>query len=379
MRRVPSPTLPGNVMRLPAVQHLLALPTYTKILIANSLIVAVGAVFGTALVSLLEEQAELVGLALFAAAGILVSVLLNSVVVRLALRPMVSLARTAASIRPAEPARRFTPPLSADADTRRLAESLNGMLDRLADDAADLEASRRQLRALASRTLGAQEDERRRIARELHDETAQVLATLLIQISLLREQVGADADPDAGARLDDIEALAQAALTSVRAIAHDLRPSALDDLGLAAAIRWYAGRRLAPAGLVVTVEAEDLRLDPPTETALYRVAQEALTNSLRHAQAESVTVRLTRSGEWVELSVCDDGRGFALDDVLGSGSRERRLGLLGMQERVHLLDGRLEVVASPGRGTRVIARLPAVAPVAPAPQLSEAAAGERER
>lgn len=359
-------------MRLPTVQRLLALPTYAKILIANSLIVAAGALIGTTLVSLLEDQAEVVGLGLFVAAGIIASVLLNSVVVRRALQPLLSLARTAASIRPGQPARRFTPPLSADADTRRLADALNGMLDRLAADAADLEAGRRQLRALASRTIGAQEDERRRIARELHDETAQVLATLLIQVSLLREGLATAGEQEAagaGARLDDIEALAQAALTSVRGIAHDLRPSTLDDLGLAAAIRWYAGRRLAPAGLAVSVAAEDLRLDPPTEIALYRVAQEALTNTLRHAQAESVTVRLARAGDQVELTLCDDGRGFSLGAVLGGGSRERRLGLLGMRERVHLLGGRLDVVSAPGRGTRVTARVPLVegAAVAPSP------------
>lgn len=349
-------------MRLPTVQRLLALPTYAKILIANSLIVAAGALIGTTLVSLLEDQAEVVGLGIFVAAGIIASVLLNSVVVRRALQPLLSLARTAASIRPGQPARRFTPPLSADADTRRLADALNGMLDRLAADAADLEAGRRQLRALASRTIGAQEDERRRIARELHDETAQVLATLLIQVSLLREGLATVGEQEAaaGTRLDDIEALAQAALTSVRGIAHDLRPSTLDDLGLAAAIRWYAGRRLAPAGLAVSVAAEDLRLDPPTEIALYRVAQEALTNTLRHARAESVTVHLARAGEQVELTLCDDGRGFSLDAVLGGGSRERRLGLLGMQERVHLLGGRLDVVSAPGRGTRVTARVPLV-------------------
>ena len=346
-----------------ASERLLALPTYAKILIANSLIVAVGAVIGTTLVSALEDQAEVVGLALFVAAGITVSVLINVVVVRLALRPMMSLARAARSVRLGEETRAFVPPPSADADTRHLAEALNAMLARLAEDATTLEASRHQLRALASRTLGAQEDERRRIARELHDETAQVLATLLIQVSLLREQTrraGNETAPAAERHLAAIESLTQAALESVRAIAYDLRPSVLDDLGLAPAIRWYANHRVSPDGPTVTVEADtSLRLAPETETALYRVAQEALTNVLKHARATAAMVRLHRNDDgWVELEVTDDGQGFALDAVLADDSRERRLGLLGMRERVELLGGHFTVSSRPGRGTRLTARLP---------------------
>jgi len=340
--------------------RLLALPIHTKILVANSAIVATGAVLGTTLVTMLADQAQLVGLALFVAAGIVVSVVINSVLVRLALRPLVTLARTAGQVRPGETRQRFTPPADADPDTRRLAEALNAMLDRLAADAAALDAGHRQLQALATRTLHAQEDERQRIARELHDETAQVLATLLIQVSLLEPAAAALGGDGAAVhqRLQAIAGLAEAALESVRTIAHDLRPSVLDDLGLPAAIRWYAAHRISPAGLAVTVDAEELRLPAEMETALYRVAQEALTNVLRHAQAEQATVRLRRSGDQAELVVSDDGRGFSVAEVVSQGARERRLGLLGMQERVHLLGGTLRVASTPGAGTCIVARVP---------------------
>lgn len=404
-------------MRPAIVEHLLALPIQTKILVANSLIIATGAVVGTSLMSVLEEQAELIGLLIFMVAGIAASVAINWVLVRLALRPLVTLARTAGQIRSGEPVQRFSPPVSADEDTRSLATALNDMLDRLTADAAALEQSRHGLRELASRTLGAQEDERRRIARELHDETAQVLATLLIQASLLRSQISGEtpagaesesvptlaapltsgsASPATGSlmtptpmlsvahgdgatrgsssatsRLDAIETLASAALESVRAIAYDLRPSLLDDLGLPAAIRWYAANRSQLAGLTVQVEAEAVRPAAETETALFRVAQEALTNVLRHAQAASARVKLSRQGAWIELCVEDEGRGFRVEDVLGDAKRERRLGLIGMQERVGLLGGELRVTSAPGQGTRVIARVPfsEQAPATPSPSL----------
>jgi signal transduction histidine kinase len=207
-----------------------------------------------------------------------------------------------------------------------------------------------EARALSAQVVAAQERERRAIARELHDEVGQALTGLLLDVGAAAALAGEGA---AKARLEAAAATAERTVEEVRRIALSLRPSMLDDLGLVAALEWQAREVGARSGLAVKVEAEEAAGDLPDEhrTCIYRVAQEALQNCVRHARAKQVRVALRREGATVRLRVEDDGRGFA-------AGRTRGLGLLGMEERVAQLGGRLRVASEPGRGATVVAELP---------------------
>jgi len=205
-------------------------------------------------------------------------------------------------------------------------------------------------RSLSVQLLGAQEQERRAIARELHDEIGQSLSSLLLDVgSATREE----SLVEVRSRLASMASVAERTVDAVRRIALSLRPSMLDDLGLVPALEWQArevGRR---SGLDVQVLADDSAGELPEThlTCIYRVVQEALQNCVRHAAARRVRIALDRVAKAVTLHVEDDGRGFLT-------GRTRGLGLLGMEERVSQLGGRFRVQSEPGRGTTVIAELP---------------------
>jgi signal transduction histidine kinase len=217
-------------------------------------------------------------------------------------------------------------------------------------------AGREQLKALSGRLLSAEEEERRRLAVELHDELGQVLTAVKINLASLERQSGTAPPP---AHLRDALASVDRAMERVRDLALDLRPSVLDDLGLPAAVRWYADRFARTARIETHLSVDAVpHLAPVLETACFRVAQEALTNVARHAKARNVWVDLHLAGDTLELKVRDDGIGFAAgparERAIGGGS----MGLLGMQERVSLSGGEFELVTGPGRGTEVQARFP---------------------
>jgi len=272
------------------------------------------------------------------------------------------------------------PPLGED-EVGRLGRSLETMREKLAEAFERERREQEELeRRVAARThdlltltrelkdrderraellrkfIHAQEEERKRIARELHDETCQTVATL---------SVAADAalalppDPERG-RLREIKGLAARALSELHRVIYDLRPSVLDDLGLASAIRWYADRYLSPLGIGFRCEIEGLedRLPVEVETAVFRVVQEALTNVVRHAKAETVLVQMARENGELAIEVEDDGAGFDPASVSTPESSGRGLGLLGIRERVELLGGRVTIESAPGRGTRVAVTVP---------------------
>lgn len=218
------------------------------------------------------------------------------------------------------------------AENRRLFEELDGVQQRF--------------RGIGMRMWRVQEDERRRLARELHDQLGQVLTALIHRL----ERVD-------GEGRDACMELARHALDDVRELSRLLRPPVLDDLGLAAALKWLARRTRENAGLDVVVRVSDEfdGLDPDVETLLFRIAQEALTNVVKHAQASRAELRLHRAGNRIELRVRDDGRGF--DPVELAARDERGVGLAGMQDRAALFGGKLVVGAAPGRGTTVTAVL----------------------
>jgi len=219
-----------------------------------------------------------------------------------------------------------------------------------------MRAGRKQLQALSRRLLSAQEEERRRLAVELHDELGQVLTVVKINLASLERQRKAGMGL---ARLKEAIASVDQAMERVRDLALDLRPSVLDDLGLAAAVRWYADR-FARTTHVRAHVAMDVVPQVPAEleTACFRVTQEALTNIARHARARNVWIDLHVVGAEIDLRIRDDGVGFdaalARERAIGGAS----MGLLGMQERVSLAGGVYELTTRPGGGTEVRARLP---------------------
>lgn len=205
---------------------------------------------------------------------------------------------------------------------------------------------------LLARVLAAQEDERKRISRELHDDAGQALTSVIMGLTRIEVSAGA---AELRAQAAEMRGTASHALHLVRDLARDLRPSTLDDLGLVAAL----GRYVADYGRKFGIEThfhapgELDRLRPEIETALYRIAQEALTNVARHAEAASVNVVLERRAGAIILVVEDDGKGFAM----GPGSPPG-LGLLGMEERASLVDGTLSVESEPGKGTVIFVQVP---------------------
>lgn len=202
--------------------------------------------------------------------------------------------------------------------------------------------------------LRAQEKERARVARELHDDTGQALTLLLVRLQLLADQI---TDPKTRAELAELRALVAQTIDSVRRLVVDLGPTVLDDLGLASSVEWLAERMRVDGRMRV-----DLRLDVdrepsrPTALAIFRVTQEALTNVLRHASASRVSVRLTHDDGYLKLLIADDGAGF--DVEAAERKSEESVGLLGMTERIALVGGHLSIKSDPGHGTTIVALVP---------------------
>jgi PAS domain S-box-containing protein len=217
-----------------------------------------------------------------------------------------------------------------------------------------LRAARERQNALARRLLTAQEEERRHVAVELHDELGQVLTAVKINLASLERLSGAAPSPS---HLTEAIASVDHAMRSVRDLALDLRPSVLDDLGLAAALRWYVDRFARDTSVEAHLTIDGVRrLEPELETACFRVAQEALTNVARHARARHVWLSLSVGGQGLELTVRDDGIGFDVEAARGRAGAGDSMGLLGMQERVSLLGGDFGVRRPPEGGAEVWAR-----------------------
>ena len=231
-------------------------------------------------------------------------------------------------------------------DDLRLTESL-------ADRAAvAVDLSERVGRDALARVVSAQELERKRLARELHDETGQALTSILLGLKPLEQSSASDEDRAAVASLRE---LVVSTLQDVRRLAVELRPTALDDFGLATAVERLAGTFREHTGLRVDFEAQlgEDRLPSEIETTLYRIVQEALANVVKHADASHVSILLTQNYRSVAAVVEDDGRGFD-----GDSTRDDVLGLVGMRERVGLVGGRLRVESAVGSGTTIAAEVP---------------------
>ena len=336
----------------------LGVPLFYKLLVANSLIVILGAVAGTAVTAEFVRASpdrstlELVGW--LAALGTLVSVGVNALIIWWALVPVEVLERTANAVRAGDlDARAPISPL-ADRDFRRLTTTFNAMLDRSREHRA-------RLRRLASETTRATEGERKRIALELHDGTAQDLAALLIHVRVLADSQ--DADQRRSQLVALREQLART-LEGVRRTAHALRPEALEELGLAAALQRHARSLESECDARVHVwgPPNDVRLSRDAELAAYRIVQEAMTNAARHAEASRIGVRAVRERDDLVITVEDDGRGFDVEEAMSS---RERLGLFGMGERAAFFDGEVEIRSRRGSGTTVRVTMPLVERLTP--------------
>ena len=327
----------------------LGIPVFYKVLLANSFIIFVGATGGTWLASRLNSTTYApISLIVFVTIGWLVSVVLNFVVLQIAFRPLMDLGRVMKRVQSGERTLRASL-TGVDPEADQLASTFNTML----------EAIDETNRARASQIIKAQEQERKRIARELHDETSQVLTSLLISLAVLEESITTQEARD---RITETRQLAHQTLRAIRNLSIDLRPSALDDLGLLPALRWYVKEYQQKTNIEVEFHTAGFkdrqRLSPEMETALYRIVQESLTNVAKHAQAHKVTIMLQEEDAAVNATITDDGRGFDVEEVEQTGDQDRGLGLVGMQERALLLDGTATIESSPAHGTIVSIHIP---------------------
>ena len=333
-------------------QFMLRISIFNRVLIGNSFIIIFGAVAGTFFTRHLALLGDIRLIFLFSFAGILITLFVNYVIIKSALHPLRELIQALEQvgieqIKVPEDLKRYE-----DKDIHRLVTTVDEMLIRL-------EKRTRQLKAISERAIHAQEEERVRIARSLHDDTAQTISMLIINLERIEKKIPHD-NPDLFRQVTESHKVATLLLENLRKVIWDLRPSILDDLGLIPAIRWYAQTNLKESGVRVEVgdSNELMRLPPHLETLLFRILQEAVSNILRHANAGKVTINLRPEDGCVVLEVKDDGRGFDVKKTTGEAVTRKQLGLLGMQERVSLVNGTVKVESIPGEGTTLRVYIP---------------------
>jgi two-component system sensor histidine kinase UhpB len=270
--------------------------------------------------------------------GLASLLLLNLTLMRRAFVPLSRLSRLAQSVNEMQPGDRV-PVYGGDVEVVQMTDALNAMLARLDEEQ----------RTSIGRAIAAQEDERRRVARELHDEIGQALTAVLLELGHLAKQV----PPELADEVIATREGARASLESVRQVARQLRPEALDDLGLVSALRSLADRFSDRGGprVVPRLERRPLPLDAGAELAVYRVAQEALTNAARHAGASEVELRLENHPGGVRLTVRDNGQGIDGSATEGGGWR-------GMRERALLVGGSVEICRNEPNGVEVVLDVP---------------------
>ena len=249
-------------------------------------------------------------------------------------------------------------PVWAMDEIGRLSAAFNAMMDALERSQEELRRKEEIRSYLLEKAIYAQEEERKRIARGLHDETSHALTSLMLGLKLLE---GSSSLEEVQERTAQLRSLVAKALEEVHDLAWELRPSVLDDLGLVAALEGYIKDYARKYHLEVDFHAsgfEKRRLPPQVETSLYRIVQEALMNVAKHADAKNVSVMLEHRGSALAAIVEDDGKGFDVDQVVGSARKHRKLGLLGMQERASLIGGELTIESRLGGGTTLFVEVP---------------------
>lgn len=324
-----------------------------KVLIANAIMLGFVATIGTWFAYRLvhdgsESRLYPLGIGILII-GLMTSLAVNYLVLRAAFKPLEALESTTRAVREGNTEARVRLSTLSDPQITQLAETFNATLDQLALD-------RDQVRYLASQVVRAQEDERKRISRELHDDTAQLLFAQLLRFTTLK------AHPSEEIQLvaESLELSTVEALEGVRRLALELRPPALDDLGLYEALGELSQRMADSRGVEIDYEwrGSKSRLPADIELALYRVAQEAFSNVAKHSGATSASLDVDRTAEDVTISIRDCGRGFNRDLPFVRDDSGIGLGLFGMEERVSLVGGSLRIWSGIGKGTEVFAYVP---------------------
>ncbi len=334
-------------------------PFFYRLLLANSLVVVAGAVLG----SWLTVQTVRSGhfsphlYVLLVAVAIVISTGINFLVLRVAMHPLEKVQRVIGDVESGKMDARVDLDQVDDREIRRFALLFNEMLDQLEENADIIQSDREQIRRMALAVLNAQEEERRRIARELHDQASQALSIMLVGID-----TGLKAMPpsikEGHQQLTFLKKIASSTLEDLRTLSRSLHPTVLDDLGLLPAVRWYARNTLEKAGIDVKILSSGLeeRLPEEVETVAFRIVQESSSNVLSHANANNVEISLVRGEGVLHVSVKDDGSGF--DTSKAKEQHQHHLGLIGMEERAKLLGGTFEIQSRPGEGTKVMATIP---------------------
>lgn len=328
-------------------------PLFYKVLIGNVAVVMVGAIAGTYVTATafrdvtVPSRFEL--MLFFVSIGVLLSVTVNYIILRAAFEPLDSLERMAESVRHGDLSNRAQPTSMSDPQLARMVETFNGTLD-------ELERGQLRLRELTIQVIDAQEAERKRIARELHDDTAQLLFAQLLNVTALKSSPYEAVRETAGR----LESLTVEAIEGVRRLALELRPPALDDLGVREALGDLAQRFGETTRMHVKLDVTGSRdrLSPEVELVLYRVAQEAMTNIAKHAKATEATITFRRLDDRVDLTVDDNGVGY---DPATTAQRDERglgLGIFGMGERAALVGGTMAVRRLAPHGTRIAVSIP---------------------
>lgn len=337
----------------PLVTRLKRTPILFRIVIGNAVIIILGAVVGTLLTHFLTNiAATLWHFVIFGSVGIVISLMLNFVIVQLSLQPLRELRQIVNRLQSGQAEVGQLALEDTDPDIHNLTTALNSLV-------TQLEASNQQLRLLSERVINAQEEERKRIARSLHDETGQSLSTLIINLERLENHPPIE-NRDLENRLRSIRQMASESLDCLRDIIYDLRPAILDDLGLLPAIRWYARSNLEDAGINVDLIFPDELpdLSPSLTTTLFRIAQEAVTNIIRHSRAKKASISLEVQGNELFLCLQDDGRGFDPQQISHSAAEMQHWGLIGIQERIELVGGRMSISSDPDHGTTLLVTAP---------------------
>jgi two-component system, NarL family, sensor histidine kinase UhpB len=328
------------------------LSLFEKVILVNSLMLVGEALVGLWVTSHnLESHHYLIDTG-FIILATLLTLFTNILLLRVSFRPLFGLLSTIREISAGKTQAR-APQSRSDSEINELARAFNTMLDRLED-------ARREQAALI---LQAQENERRRIALELHDEAGQNLTVLLIHTELLQQSLslatrgGESTYQQLESGLQQLAKLTQSTLENIRVLAQQLRPSVLDDLGLLAAFRWLVEDSEERLHLHIELHTEGITnvahsLPPDYETALFRIAQESLTNIARHAQTQHATLSLVQNQQQICLQIQDHGCGY------NSAQRPTSSGVFGMRERAALLHGQLTIDSQPGCGTKIRALLP---------------------
>jgi len=233
-------------------------------------------------------------------------------------------------------------------------ESMRDVTERMRAQAA-LQQNTERLRALSAQLAEVAEAERQRLARELHDQVGQQLTALGINLNIIRSQMPTETAEAVRSRIDDSLLLVEQTVERIRDVMTDLRPPVLDDYGLVAALHWYGARFARRTGIAVAVEGEELapRLAARVESALFHIAQEALTNVAKHARAKNVKVAVQKQNDVLRLVVADDGIGFDVMPMTEPGG-SRGWGLLTMTERAEAVGCHCQIESIPGHGTHVV-------------------------